>query len=262
VYGEDAVRGLKDKRFVVAGGATGIGAATATRLAEEGAKVVVGDVNRDGLNATIAKITANGGIATGVYFDLADNASAQALIKTCVDAYGGVDGLANVGADLSLPSITTHQDLLELSDENWQRELDCNLMGYTRTIRAVIPHLVKQKSGAIVNTSSTAAYMAEPVRAAYATVKAGINALTRNVARRWGPDNIRCNSVAPGLTMSEANMSKMPAEEREQLLATIPLNRGGTPEELAAVYAYLLSDDGAWVTGQVWSVNGGAYLRD
>jgi NAD(P)-dependent dehydrogenase (short-subunit alcohol dehydrogenase family) len=254
------VRGLEGKRIVVAGGATGIGAATAARLAEEGAKVVVGDIYKKGLAATVARITAAGGTVRGVHFDLRDAASAAALVAACLDSYGGVDGLANIAASLRDPA--QNVDVLSMTDEGWLGQIDCNFIGYTRTIKAVLPHMVAQQNGAIVNTSSTVAFMGDPMRGPYAAAKAAINALTRHVARRWGPDNIRCNSIAPGLVLSEHVKKNLPAEVQRQAIVDTPLRRAGEPAELAAAFAFLLSDDAAWITGQVWSVNGGMPMRE
>jgi NAD(P)-dependent dehydrogenase (short-subunit alcohol dehydrogenase family) len=256
------VRGLKDKRFIVAGGSTGIGAAVAVRLAEEGAKIIVGSTNMDRLNTTVGKIAAAGGVAKAVQFDFADAKSCHDLIEACVDAYGGVDGLANVGADLSHPSVSQGKDLLDSPEDHWLRQFDCNFMGYTRTVKAVLPHLVAQKSGSIVNTSSNSAHMGEKARPAYAAAKASVHAMTRHVARRWGPDNIRCNAVSPGLVLVEKMRAAMPPEMLKKMGSGIPLGRGGEPSELAATYAFLLSDDASWVTGQVWSVNGGMLFRE
>jgi NAD(P)-dependent dehydrogenase (short-subunit alcohol dehydrogenase family) len=254
------MRGLEGKRIIVAGGATGIGAATARRLAEEGAKVLVGDIYMKGLDATIARITETGGTARGVHFDLKSAASAEALVQSCIDIYGGVDGLANIAANLRDPA--QNVDVLSMTDEGWLAQIDCNFVGYTRTIKAVLPHMTAQKSGAIVNTSSTVAFMGDPLRGPYSAAKAAINALTRHVARRWGPDNIRCNSIAPGLVLSEHIKENLPEEVKRQAIADTPLRRGGEPAELAAAFAFLLSDDAAWITGQVWSVNGGMPMRE
>jgi NAD(P)-dependent dehydrogenase (short-subunit alcohol dehydrogenase family) len=256
------MRGLHGKRIVVAGSATGIGAATARRLAEEGASVIAGDINAAGLDETVAAIRANGGTVRAVPFDLAKEESCRALIKACVDSYGGIDGLANVGADLS-PSLTARDvDLLGMDEAVWQRTLDVNLMGYTRTIRAALPHMAAQKNGAIVSVSSAAAHIGEDTRPAYATSKIGVNTLTRHVARRWGPDNIRCNAVAPGPVLSESFAKYIPKEDMKKMTDAMPLRRTGSADEVAAVLCFLLSDDGSWVTGQVWSVGGGWTMRE
>jgi NAD(P)-dependent dehydrogenase (short-subunit alcohol dehydrogenase family) len=256
------MKGLKGKRIVVAGAATGIGAATAKRLAEEGAKVVAGDINTAGVEATVAAITKAGGTAKAVHFDLANEDTCKALIQTCVDSYGGIDGLANVGADLSPALSSRDRDLLTTTDDVWDRYIDVNFMGYKRTMRAALPHMLKQKNGAIVSVSSAAAHIGEEVRMAYASSKIALHALTRHVARRWGPDNIRCNAVAPGPVMSEIFKANIAKEDLDKMNAAMPLRRSGDPAEVGSIIAFLLSDDGDWVTGQVWSVNGGWTLRE
>jgi NAD(P)-dependent dehydrogenase (short-subunit alcohol dehydrogenase family) len=256
------MRGLKGRRFVVAGAATGIGAATAKRLAEEGANVVAGDINVDGLNATFTEITKAGGTAKGMHFDLANEDSCKALVQTCIDAYGGIDGLANVAVDVRPEIASRDLDLLQMSDEVWIRSFNVNVLGYTRTIRAALPHFIAQRNGAIVNISSAAAHIGEDVRAAYATSKIALHTLTRHVARKWGPDNVRCNSIAPGPVISEAMKKHMPKDQLAKMVSATPLRRGGEPSEIGAAIAFLLSDDAAWVTGQVWSVNGGWTMRE
>ena len=256
------MRGLKDKRFVVAGGSAGIGAATAVRLGEEGAKVVVGSTNMEKLKATLAKIKAAGGEGMAVQFDFAEQTSADNLINTCVEAYGGIDGVANIGADLRHPSVTARFDLLDTPEDHWQRQFDCTFTGYVRTIKAAPPHMIPQRSGSIVNTASTAAFAGEEVRPAYASAKAAVNAMTRHIARRWGPDNIRCNSIVPGLVLVEKIKETMSSTAQEHYIKITPLQRAGEPYEVASAYAFLLSDDAAWVSGQAWSVNGGRTMRE
>jgi NAD(P)-dependent dehydrogenase (short-subunit alcohol dehydrogenase family) len=144
----------------------------------------------------------------------------------------------------------------------WQHQYNTNTMGFARTIREALPHFIKQKNGAIVNISSTAAHIGEELRVGYANSKIAINTLTRHVARTWGPDNVRCNAIAPGPVISESWLEYVSKEDTEAMVGQMPLRRGGTPADVGNVIAFLLSDDGAWVTGQVWSVNGGWTLRE
>lgn len=259
------MQGLKDKRIVIAGGATGIGAATAKRLAAEGAKVIVGDFNVEGAKATTNAITTAGGTAEAIAFDLADEESCQALIQACIDKFGGIDGLANVGADLSLEQHGGDVDLLHMSEKIWKRAWDINLMGYTRTVRAALPHLIAQRSGSIVCVSSGGAHVGRFVAPAYATSKLALHALIRHIAWQWGSDNIRCNAVAPGPVATETSVRNMPQvdpEGMQRMLNSMALGRAGRSEEAAAPIAFLLSDDASWITGQVISVNGGWTMRD
>ncbi|MGP4096859.1 SDR family NAD(P)-dependent oxidoreductase [Nonomuraea sp. KM90] len=256
------MRGLADKRIVVAGGATGIGAATAERLAEEGAQVLIGDVNLEGAEATAGRVKAAGGTAVAVAFDLADEGSVRALFERAVAEFGGVDGLFNVGADLSPDTLGRDGDLSEMDAAIWRRTFEVNLIGYAHTCRAAVPLLLEGGGGAIVNTSSGAAYVGEAVRPAYAASKAGINALTRHVASRWGKEGIRCNGVSPGMVLSETGLETMSEGFKAAVLGAIRSPRLGRPADLAGAVAFLLSDDAAWINGQTWSVDGGGSLRD
>lgn len=247
------MKGLKGKRIIIAGGATGIGAATAERLAEEGASVVVGDINLAGAAATAKGIN---GTAVAVEFDFADESSVQALVDRTVAEFGGVDGLYNVGADLSTDTIGRDLDLLEMDPAVWRRTNEVNLLGYALACRTVLPHFLGQGGGVIVNTTSNAA------RPAYAASKAGINALTRHIASRWGKDGIRCNTVAPGLVMTDSLRRSLDEQMRAMALAATRSPRLGEPADLAGAVAFLLSDDAAWINGQVWSICGGASLRE
>jgi NAD(P)-dependent dehydrogenase (short-subunit alcohol dehydrogenase family) len=257
------MRNLNGKRIVIAGGGSGIGAATAERLGAEGAAVVIGDINIDAAQATAKRVAGVGGTALAVEFDLADEQSARDLVTTAVDQFGGVDGLYNVGADASADVLGRDGDLLTMDPAVWRRTLEVNLIGYAFTARAVLPLLLEQGHGTIVNTSSLAAHVGDHSRAAYQTSKAGINALTRHIAARWGKQGIRCNCVAPGVVLTES-AKKMALNDEALAFAkmTMPSPRFGRPEDLAGVVAFLLSDDAEWINGQVWSVNGGALLRE
>lgn len=250
------------KRVVVASGGSGIGAATAERLASEGARVIVGDINEAGAKDTVERIKAANGTAEAVYYDLADEASTTALIGRCVDLYGGIDGLANVGADLAAETIWADHDVLDMSIDIWLRTMRVNVIGHALTCREAIRHMSKQGTGgAIVCVSSEAASCGEDTRPAYAASKAGVNALMRQIALRWGKEGIRANCVAPGITMSATAEEQMPADFKQQWLDLTTMKRLGRPTDLAATIVHLLSDDAAWVSGQVWHVNGGSHFH-
>jgi NAD(P)-dependent dehydrogenase (short-subunit alcohol dehydrogenase family) len=257
------MRGLAGKTFIVAGGATGIGAGTAVRLGEEGAHVVVGDINVAGARATTGKVTASGGSAVAVPFDLADEDSVNALVAETIKQFGNVHGLFNVGADLSANNIGRDHFVLDTDLDVWRRTLDVNLVGYVRTARAVLPHLLANGGGSIVNTSSGAAVNnGDRKRPAYAASKAAINALTRNIAGAYGNQGIRCNGVMPGYVMGETQVAANDTALQEMFLSRVPTTRLGRPSDLAAVVAFLLSDDAEWINGQTWAIDGGANMRE
>ncbi|MEV5834931.1 SDR family oxidoreductase [Nocardia sp. NPDC052112] len=256
------MRGLREKTFIVAGGATGIGAATAERLAEEGAFVTVGDINIAGAEATAERIARAGGRAIGVEFDLSDDKSVQELVNRTITEFGAVHGLHNVGADLSPGNLGRDKTLLETELDVWQRTLDVNLLGYVRTSRAVLPHLLEQGGGSIVNTSSGTSVGGDPSRVAYGVSKAAVNQLTRHIAINWGKRGIRSNGVMPGLVMGETVRNQNDLALQEAFLAAARTTRLGEPGDLAAVVAFLLSDEAEWINGQVWFIGGGAQLRN
>ena len=256
------MRGLDGKRILVAGGATGIGAATAERLGREGARLYLGDINEEGVRAVAERINAAGGAAAAARFDLADEASVEALVAGAVAHLGGLDGVANIAADLSPETLGNDGPLLDMSVAIWERTLRANLIGYALIAKHAVPHLIAAGGGAIVNTSSGASWVGEPVRPAYAASKAGINALTRHIASAYGKEGVRANSVSPGAVMSETALATMSDEFKAQMLAGVTVPRLGQPDDLASTICFLLSDDASWVSGQVWSVNGGAGFRD
>jgi NAD(P)-dependent dehydrogenase (short-subunit alcohol dehydrogenase family) len=254
------LRGLDGRVVVVVGGATGIGAATAARLAVEGCSVVIGDVAADVAKQTAARITEAGGTAIHVAFDLADHLSVSGLINAATTLYGGVDLLFNVGADMS--AIRADTDVVDIDFDVWDRVMAVNLRGYLAAMKYAVPEMLTRGGGAIVNMSSAAAFQGEPARPAYATAKAGIGALTRHVASRWGKEGIRCNAVAPGFTATEAIRSVPQWPDLEAgALKRIRGTRVGNPEDVAALVAFLLSEEGEWINGQVVNIDGGTVLR-
>jgi NAD(P)-dependent dehydrogenase (short-subunit alcohol dehydrogenase family) len=254
------VERLTGKVAVVVGGGNGIGAASARRLAAEGATVVVADIDAAAAARVSGSISSGGASAVPLACDIAHEGSVDGLFAAVARELGGVDLLHNVAADLSPGTIGRDTDLLDVDLAVWDRTMLVDLRGYVLTMRAAIPMMLARGGGAIVNTSSAAAFAGEATRPAYAAAKAGINAVSRHVANRWGRQGIRCNVVAPGLiltqTATEAVRGNLPKR-----LGRNPSGRLGTPDDIAASVAYLLSSDAAFVNGQVISVDGGITMR-
>jgi NAD(P)-dependent dehydrogenase (short-subunit alcohol dehydrogenase family) len=254
------LQGLTDKVAVVVGGATGIGAATAARLGREGCRVVIGDIGEDAARQTAERVAAAGGTATHVAFNLADPGSVANLIDAAATTYDGVDLLFNVGADMS--TIRADTDVVDIDFDVWDRVMTVNLRGYVAAMKYAIPRMLGRGGGAIVNMSSAAAFQGEPARPAYATAKAGIGALTRHVASRWGKEGIRCNAVAPGFTATDVirSVPQWP-DLQAAALKRIRGTRVGDPADIASLVAFLLSEEGEWINGQVVNIDGGTVLR-
>jgi NAD(P)-dependent dehydrogenase (short-subunit alcohol dehydrogenase family) len=255
------MRGLRGKVIVVAGGAGGIGTATCVRLAEEGAGIVVGDLNVDAAREVAARIEKDGGRAIACELDVSDDSSVAAGVRLAVDTFGGLDGLHANAADLSPATIGADTDVLHMSLDVFDRTLDVNLRGHVLCTRHALPFLLERGGGALVYTSSAAAFAGEPQRPAYAISKSGVNALVRHIASKWGKSGIRANGVAPGVVLSETVKTSMDDDFLAHVLGITRSARLGEPDDIAAMVAMLCSDDGAWINGQVISVDGGATLR-
>jgi len=202
-----------------------------------------------------------GGRAIAVEFDLADEQSIQNLVDCTIDAFGPIHGLHNVGADLSENNLGRDTTVLDTDLDVWYRTLDVNLLGYVRTTRAVLPHLLKQGAGSIVNTSSGGSLGTDPMHVAYNATKAAVNQLTRHVANNWGAKGVRCNAVMPGLVMGETQERQNDKQLQQMFLNAAKTTRLGRPADLAAITAFLLSDEGEWVNGQVWYIGGASHMR-
>ncbi|OQU97771.1 hypothetical protein CLAIMM_03656 [Cladophialophora immunda] len=256
------MNGLRCLRVLMAGGATGIGATTARLLAEQGAKVVIGDININGAQALADQIRSAGGTAHTAEFDFAEESSVKQLVDGAADTLGGLDCLINMGADLRPEVLGRDRGVDSMEVGVWRRTLEVNLIGSALSTRYAIPHFLKGGKGNIVYISSAAVFSGQPLYPAYSASKAGVEVLTRHVANTWGPQKIRANTVSFGMIATEPGKRAAANEPTiQELISGLPLQRMGEPREPASLIMYLLSEDAAFVTGQVWQVNGGQLLR-
>jgi NAD(P)-dependent dehydrogenase (short-subunit alcohol dehydrogenase family) len=247
---------------IVAGAGSGIGAATAARLAEEGASVVVGDINAENAEKVAAEIVKGGGQAIALGFDIVDGESVDRLVSQAVKTFGQVNAVHINVADLSAQTAGRDTDVRTVPLEVFDRTIAVNLRGHLIVTKRVLPELLSAGGGSIVYTASAAAFVGGSSRAAYGMSKAGLLALSRQVATTWGKDGIRSNVVSPGLILTD-HVLEMDAEGtlQKQFLQTVPSTRLGEPEDIAAAVAFLLSDDAGFINGQVLSVDGGLTMR-
>jgi NAD(P)-dependent dehydrogenase (short-subunit alcohol dehydrogenase family) len=256
------VIGLSGKVAIVIGGASGVGKATALRLGEEGALVVVGDINEGGATAVAETIQAAGGTANARKVDISNEAQVNDLVDFARRTFGRVDLLHNVAADLG-DTLLADTDAGTVPLDVFDRTIDVNLRGYLLSCRAVLPLMVEAGAGSIVNTSSLSAdrALATGARVAYSISKSGIHALTRHIAIRYGKQGIRCNTASLGLVLSDALHATVPAERIAHYVANVPNTNPGEPAAIAAAVAFLLSDDARYINGQTINVDGGSSAK-
>jgi len=248
---------LQGKIALVTGAAAGIGRAIAERFAEEGASLLITDVAREGLEQTAETLRKGGTDVETRVSDVSDAASVEQTVSAAIARFGKLDALCNVAGILRWDN--TH----EIEVEQWNRVLAVNLTGTMLMCRYSIPHLIETK-GAIVNMASTAALQGQPFGAAYAASKAGVVALTRNIALDYGHIGLRCNAIAPGsINTGMTQQVEFPEGANLKTLKRIMSLPGfgfAGPEKIAAVAAMLVSDDGSHITGEVIRVDGGALV--
>lgn len=253
------MRGLDGTVAIVAGATPGdIGSATAVRLAEEDATVVVADLDESAAAAVVAEIRELDGRATAQSFDICDESSYKALIDFTVNEFGRVDGLFNVAADLAASARDQNRDVISVPVDLWRHTIDVTLTGYMYGIRHALPVMIRQGGGAIVNTVSTCAWTGVDRHVDYQAANAGLYGLTRHTAAVGGKHRVRCNSIVAGVILTRAALANTTEGWRTEILASVPSPRLGIPEDLAAMVAFLFSDDAAYVNGQTIYVDGGA----
>lgn len=253
---------LLNKNAIVTGGARGMGFAIAKALVQEGARVAVIDIDEKGVAEAAQQLDGKHDRVIGRRVDVTKKTEINDLVKEVKKLWGSVDILVNnAGGALNTPYV-----LEEIQEKDWNLVVDVNLKGGFLCCQTVIPEMVKQGGGVIVNISALAGHWrASLAGVQYTAAKAGVEGLTRQLAYDWGKSGIRVNAVAPTVTMTGERIQSLwdgkSEEEKKKVLSAIPLGRLGTSEEVASVVVFLASEDSSYITGITIDVSGGRYLR-
>lgn len=241
---------------IVTGAASGIGRAIATTLAARGYAVVIADINQDPADELAAALSATGAQVRAVRTDVAEERDVAALVAATLDAFGRLDVMVNNAALMGVGPFGADTDLLSMTAERWDLAFAVTLRGQMLGCKHALPPMLAAGAGVIVNMSSASSLRGDFTRIAYGSAKAGINALTRHVATRYGKQGIRCNAIAPGLVKTESVLRMSPDDlDRYESVHLTPYL--GEPEDIAAAVAFLASPQARFITGQVLSVDGG-----
>ncbi len=253
---------LKDRVAVITGSAQGMGFAIAKAFAKEGAKVVITDINAATIEAAVSELQKANLRAMGIRMDVTNKPQIQESVKQILEHWGTIDILVNnAGGSLNTPYV-----LEEIEEKHWDLVVNVNLKGSFLCCQQIIPVMVKQGKGVIVNISALAGHWrASLAGVQYTAAKAGVEGLTRQLAYDYGPSGIRVNALAPTVTMTGDRMqnlwNKKGEEEQQKIYSQIPLRRLSVPEEIAAGVVFLASDESSYITGITLDVCGGRYLR-
>ena len=241
---------LKDKVAIITGSARGIGQATAWKFAAEGAKVVVCDLERNGVDEVVSQIIAAGGQAIGFTVNVTDKASIAAMVKGVTAKHGRIDVLVNNAG------IVDDAMFRKMSDEQFERVIDINLKGTYNCARAVVDIMIAQNAGVILNASSVVGLYGNFGQTNYAASKFGVIGMAKTWARELGRKGIRANAVCPGFVETTI-LKSIPQKVMQAMIDRVPLGRLAKPEEIANTYAFLASDEASYINGAVIEVSGG-----
>lgn len=247
-----AARPLDGQVALVTGASRGIGAVVAQRLAQDGAKVAVNyQASADAAAAVVAAIAAAGGDAIAIPADVSQEDAAQTLVQQTLEQWGRLDILVNNAG------ITRDRLLLRMTPQDWDEVLQVNLRGAFLCTKYVMPHLIRRRSGRVVNMSSVVGLSGNPGQANYAAAKAGLIGFTKAVAREVASRNITVNALTPGFIDTGGMVEQLTAEARQQVLARIPMARFGSADDVAAAVAFLCGPGAGYITGQTLTIDGG-----
>lgn len=251
------MKSLQGRSAIVTGGASGIGQATAEKLAAEGARVAIFDINLEGALEVKRSIEAADGEALALRVDVVDTQQMKQGVEQAVELFGGLDILCNNAADLSL--LVNDLDLLHTEIDTWDRTWAADLRSVMTMCKFALPYLLRSAHASIVNVSSVDGIAGDNTRFAYCAAKAGINSLTQCTATTYGKRGVRCNAVLPGLVLSpvaKSNLGQAP-ELKEAFEENVLTPHLGAPEEVAALIAFLASDAASYINGELIRVDGG-----
>lgn len=245
---------LMGKTAVVTGGARGLGKAIALKLAKMGANIVLCDIEAsDAIDSTCAEFKAAGYNAAVAKGDVRNENDVNKFMAAAVETFGSLDILINNAG------ITKDNLMIRMSEQDWDDVLDINLKGAFLCTRSAAKIMIKNRRGTIVNIASVAGVTGNAGQANYSSSKAGLIGLTKTTAKELSSRGIRCNAVAPGVIKSKMT-DVLPDKVKEMYIANIPLGRFGTPEDVAEVVGFLVSDSSSYVTGQVINIDGGLVM--
>ena len=242
---------LDRKVALVTGASRGIGAVVACHLAQAGAKVGVNyHTSSEAAEIIVGSVNKSGGDAFLVGGDVSQEDNAERVVKELVDYYGSIDILVNNAG------INKDQLLIRMKSEDFDSVMDVNLRGAFLCTRFAMTHMIRQRSGRVINMSSVVGLSGNPGQANYAAAKAGLVGLTKAVAREVASRNVTVNALAPGY-ITTAMVDELNEETQEKILSNIPMGRFGTPEDVAEAVVFLASDGASYITGQVLTIDGG-----
>jgi NAD(P)-dependent dehydrogenase (short-subunit alcohol dehydrogenase family) len=248
---------LEDKVAIVTGAASGIGRATAHKLAAEGAAVVLGDINEEGLEQAVDSIVAAGGRALSRRADVASEPDWEAIVAAAISEYGGLDVLHNCAARTAIDHLAADTVAAEIDPAHFMATMETNLLGTALGCKHAVAPMTDRGGGSIVNTSSICGLAGDHSLIAYGATKGGINALTRYVAASYGKRGIRCNAVAPGVILTETNLEYSGPELIDRYERHTLTPRLGTPDDVANLVCFLASDEAEFISGEIVYVDGG-----